>query len=47
MKIRKIKVTTINGQVFTKRQLKNHEKEMIKLGEFNIEKYEKTLSTLV
>jgi len=47
MKIRKIKVTTINGQAFTKRQLKNHEKEMIKLGEFNIEEYEKTLSTLV
>ncbi len=46
MKIRKMKVVTINGQSFTKKQLEEHHKELAKLDRFDIEEYEKNLPNL-
>ena len=43
MKIRKIKITTIHGQTFTRKELEEHHKELAKLDSFDIEKYEKSL----
>ena len=46
MKLRKIKVI-INGQSFTQKELRAHDKEMERLLNFDIEEYEKIQLTQV